>query len=148
MWKSRNTVPLPHFERVVKPKKRWFSECVNLIPYDLVPGPWIAFNAPSSFFSRSQFHQLFLAHQVSVVTNFYSNFLHQLSYCYVIDTRAGGIVYLRKQVLRCQSFAEGAPPAAPMEEDDGSDNPPNHILFLNNLPPETQEGMINMLFNR
>uniref|UniRef100_H2Y5V7 RRM domain-containing protein n=1 Tax=Ciona savignyi TaxID=51511 RepID=H2Y5V7_CIOSA len=27
-------------------------------------------------------------------------------------------------------------------------NPPNHILFLNNLPPETQEEMLNMLFNR
>ncbi|XP_002132163.2 U1 small nuclear ribonucleoprotein A-like [Ciona intestinalis] len=33
-------------------------------------------------------------------------------------------------------------------DDDGSKNPPNHILFLNNLPPETQEEMLNMLFNR
>ena len=40
------------------------------------------------------------------------------------------------------------PPLPRMEEDDGSNNPPNHILFLTNLPPETQEGMLNMLFNR
>lgn len=35
-----------------------------------------------------------------------------------------------------------------MEVDDGSDNPPNHILFLQNLPMETQKGMLDMLFNR
>ncbi|MEQ2284547.1 U2 small nuclear ribonucleoprotein B'' [Ameca splendens] len=28
------------------------------------------------------------------------------------------------------------------------DNPPNHILFLNNLPEETNEMMLSMLFNQ
>jgi len=37
---------------------------------------------------------------------------------------------------------------AKMEVDDGNDNPPNHILFLQNLPMETTEGMLVMLFNR
>jgi len=35
-----------------------------------------------------------------------------------------------------------------MDVDDGSENPPNHILFLQNLPQETQKGMLIMLFNR
>ncbi|NXU60351.1 RU2B protein, partial [Horornis vulcanius] len=28
------------------------------------------------------------------------------------------------------------------------DNPPNYILFLNNLPEETNEMMLSMLFNQ
>jgi hypothetical protein len=29
-----------------------------------------------------------------------------------------------------------------------SENPPNHILFLTNLPEETNELMLSMLFNQ
>nr|XP_039260532.1 U1 small nuclear ribonucleoprotein A-like [Styela clava] len=32
--------------------------------------------------------------------------------------------------------------------DDGRNNPPNHILFLDNLPEETDEGMLKVLCNR
>ncbi|XP_076817269.1 U1 small nuclear ribonucleoprotein A-like [Clavelina lepadiformis] len=46
-----------------------------------------------------------------------------------------------------QGNMPGGPPSK-IVDDDGSDNPPNHILFLNNLPPETQEGMLTVLFNR
>lgn len=35
------------------------------------------------------------------------------------------------------------PPAQPLSE-----NPPNHILFLTNLPEETNELMLSMLFNQ
>uniref|UniRef100_H2Y5W1 RRM domain-containing protein n=1 Tax=Ciona savignyi TaxID=51511 RepID=H2Y5W1_CIOSA len=49
-----------------------------------------------------------------------------------------------KQMLKFERFSRGQG----RTDDDGSKNPPNHILFLNNLPPETQEEMLNMLFNR
>lgn len=43
-------------------------------------------------------------------------------------------------------------PANPQEKshrgDDGRKNPPNHILFLDNLPPECQEGMLSVLCGR
>jgi len=33
-------------------------------------------------------------------------------------------------------------------EDDGMNNPPNHILFVDNLPPDTQESWLQMLFEK
>lgn len=33
-----------------------------------------------------------------------------------------------------------------MQTDDGMNNPPNHILFVDNLPQDTQEGWLEMIF--
>ncbi|XP_057265377.1 U1 small nuclear ribonucleoprotein A [Pezoporus wallicus] len=41
----------------------------------------------------------------------------------------------------------GIPPGA-MPPQQLSENPPNHILFLTNLPEETNELMLSMLFNQ
>uniref|UniRef100_H2Y5V6 RRM domain-containing protein n=1 Tax=Ciona savignyi TaxID=51511 RepID=H2Y5V6_CIOSA len=56
----------------------------------------------------------------------------------------------KKEVKKVKpvSSAPKGPGGQGRTDDDGSKNPPNHILFLNNLPPETQEEMLNMLFNR
>uniref|UniRef100_H2Y5W2 RRM domain-containing protein n=1 Tax=Ciona savignyi TaxID=51511 RepID=H2Y5W2_CIOSA len=53
-----------------------------------------------------------------------------------------------KQMLKFERFSRFSQCGQGRTDDDGSKNPPNHILFLNNLPPETQEEMLNMLFNR
>ncbi|KAI3353600.1 hypothetical protein L3Q82_020117 [Scortum barcoo] len=37
---------------------------------------------------------------------------------------------------------------APLSSSQVPDNPPNYILFLNNLPEETNEMMLSMLFNQ
>ncbi|CAO2626299.1 U1 small nuclear ribonucleoprotein A [Lemmus lemmus] len=42
----------------------------------------------------------------------------------------------------------GAVQPVPVSQEQLSENPPNHILFLTNLPEETNELMLSMLFNQ
>nr|XP_061792224.1 U2 small nuclear ribonucleoprotein B''-like isoform X1 [Nerophis lumbriciformis] len=46
----------------------------------------------------------------------------------------------------CYNAVNSSPPHAPTRQI--PDNPPNYILFLSNLPEETNEMMLSMLFNQ
>lgn len=53
----------------------------------------------------------------------------------------------KKTKVIATAQSNGTAPAA-METDDRDENPPHHILFLKNLPRETTEDMLVMLYNR
>uniref|UniRef100_H2MYS1 Small nuclear ribonucleoprotein polypeptide B2 n=1 Tax=Oryzias latipes TaxID=8090 RepID=H2MYS1_ORYLA len=56
----------------------------------------------------------------------------------------------KEKKKKAQELAANAAkkPAVSLCSSQVPDNPPNHILFLNNLPEETNEMMLSMLFNQ
>uniref|UniRef100_A0A671VTU9 Small nuclear ribonucleoprotein polypeptide B2 n=1 Tax=Sparus aurata TaxID=8175 RepID=A0A671VTU9_SPAAU len=54
----------------------------------------------------------------------------------------------KKKALELPSSLTKKPAVPPPRVQQVPDNPPNYILFLNNLPEETNEMMLSMLFNQ